>query len=191
MDVNDRLSSDVSLDLALRRWFLIFTKPAGESVAQMNLERQGYRVYYPRLSQPALYRGRWSERVVSLFPRYVFLQLDPTRQSLAPVRSTIGVAGLVSFGREPTLVPNTIVEGLMDAADPVTGLHKIGENSLRPGSRISVIAGAFRGLEGIFERNAGEERVVILLRLLGRDATVQVPSGYIVPADDYSAKYGS
>src|SRR5688500_1239434 len=86
------------------RWFLVCTKPAGEQTAKLNLGRQGYRTYYPRLMRQALRRGRWVEQVVSLFPRYLFVQIDTTLQSLAPVHSTIGVTGIVRFGTESTVV---------------------------------------------------------------------------------------
>lgn len=168
---------------SLRQWFLIFTKPCAEQTAHRNLERQGFRVYYPRLLRPALQRGRWVERVVSLFPRYLFVQLDTARQSLAPVRSTTGVANIVRFGSGITVVHDRIVDGLMRRADPISGVHRLaGAKVFEPGAAVSIVAGAFEGLDGIFERDAGNERVVILLRLLGRQAPVRIPAGFVVPS---------
>jgi transcriptional antiterminator RfaH len=162
------------------RWFLIFTKPTGEHVAKTNLERQGYGVYYPRLLRPALYRGRWVDRVVSLFPRYLFVQLDVVQQSLAPVRSTLGVANIVRFAQQASVVPDRIVDGLIHRADPITGLHRLGRSRpLVPGSRIKVIAGPFEGLDGIFECEGGGDRVVVLLKLLGHETPVRIPSELI------------
>lgn len=43
------------------------------------------------------------------------------------------------------------------------------------------MAGAFEGLQGIFERDAGNERVVVLLKLLGQDAVVRVPGRFLTP----------
>ena len=83
------------------RWYLIHTKPLGEGLAQTNLERQEYQVYLPRAMQPVRYNGHWRDRIVSLFPRYLFLRLNEGRQSLAPARSTLGVASVVRFGLQP------------------------------------------------------------------------------------------
>jgi hypothetical protein len=33
------------------RWYLVHTKPSGEASAELNLTRQGYRVYFPRVVQ--------------------------------------------------------------------------------------------------------------------------------------------
>lgn len=162
---------------SMLRWFLIFSKPAGEATAKTNLERQGYRVYYPRLLQRALLRGRWIDRIVALFPRYLFVQLDVSNQSLAPVRSTLGVANIVQFGAQSAIVPDGIVTALVERADPESGLHRLGRTkAFAPGSLVSVVGGAFDGLNGIFEREAGSARVVVLLELLGHSTSVSIPA---------------
>ena len=162
-------------------WYLVFTKAQGEQTASINLRRQGYRVYCPRLLRRTVSRGRWIERVVALFPRYLFVQLDAARQSLAPVRSTIGVASIVRFGSEPALVPQSMVDTLKGRADPATGLHRLADVApLKRGSPVRVVAGAFQGFDGIFERAAGEERVVILLKLLGENTPIQLESHSVV-----------
>ena len=163
------------------RWFPVFTKPSAESTAKKHLERQCYQVYYPRLLRPSLRRGRWVDRIVSLFPRYLFVRVDTARQSLAPVRSTLGVVDLVRFGAQPATVSDAIVEDLMQRADAHTGLHRLRCRSrFERGMRVDVIAGVFEGLDGIFERETGSDRVVILLELLGRRTPVGVPSRYVV-----------
>jgi transcriptional antiterminator RfaH len=173
---------DASLGRERAPWYLVFTKAQGEQTACINLDRQGYRVYCPRLLRRTVSRGRWIERIVALFPRYLFVQLDATaRQSLAPVRSTIGVAGIVRFGSEPAVIPQSMVDALKGRADPATGLHRLAEVApLERGSPVKVIAGAFQGFDGIFERAAGEDRVVVLLKLLGESTPVQLESYAVV-----------
>src|SRR5689334_7677764 len=111
------------------RWYLVHSKPQGEALAQRNLERQGYEVYFPRVLQPVRRRARWCEAVAALFPRYLFLRVQEGLQSLAPVRSTTAVAGLVRFGSCYAVVPDRIVEDLRSRADSRTGLHKLNSRS--------------------------------------------------------------
>jgi transcriptional antiterminator RfaH len=161
-------------------WYLVLTKPAAERAAQRNLQRQGYDVYCPRLVRPVLRRSRWVECVVALFPRYLFVQLDAARQSMGPVRSTLGVSGIVRFGGEPACVPREIIEDLRARADPVSGLHRMQRRrAFDPGASVRVIAGALEGLQGVFEREIGEDRAVILLNLLGRRTPVCVDAGLL------------
>jgi transcriptional antiterminator RfaH len=165
------------------RWYLVHTKPSREALAQDNLERQGFEVYFPRLRQCVQWRKQSKERVTALFPRYLFLQLDEGRQSLRPVHSTIGVATVVRFGFQYTAVPEAVIRQLQLRADPDTGLHQLSSAPMLVcGAKVRVSAGAFDGLEGIFQRPAGADRVVVLLSLLGRDTSVHVPAKYIQPS---------
>jgi|GEM_PF-118691 len=169
----------------MERWYLIHTKPAGEATAVANLERQGYHVYYPRLLRPRRIRGRWQERIEPLFPRYLILRLALGSQTLGPVRSTLGVHDVVRFGVEYAIVSNEVVEALKRRADPDTGLHRLTRQRLFTfGAMIRITAGPFEGLEGVFEREEGQERVVVLLSVLGKATTVRISAGLVTPKED-------
>jgi transcriptional antiterminator RfaH len=165
------------------QWYLVHTKPLAEVVAQGNLERQGYRAYLPQLIQLTRRKERWSERVVSLFPRYLFLHVDARLQSLRPVHSTIGVSGIVRFGMHFAVVDDAIIADLRARADPSTGLHRLRAAArFTRGTRVRVTAGPFCGISGIFDRAEGTERVTILLNLLGQETMVDFPTELIANA---------
>ena len=163
------------------RWYLVRTKPNAEASALRNLVRQGYEVYFPRLSQSLPHRGRWRDRIVPLFPGYLFLGLDEGRQALAPVRSTTGVACAVRFGSSYAIVPDAVILDLLSRADPETGLHRLSPpEQLMPGTHVRILAGPFDGLEGVFQRDCGAERAIVLLSVLGQPVGVSVPSASVV-----------
>ena len=80
-------------------WYVVHTKARQEQPACDNLARQGYNVYFPRFKVIKRIRGLQQAVLEPLFPRYVFLQPSSAAQSLAPVRSTLGVATMVRFGQ--------------------------------------------------------------------------------------------
>jgi transcriptional antiterminator RfaH len=165
------------------RWYLIHTKPVREGIAEANLRRQGYEVYVPRMLQSVRRHGRWCERIVPLFPRYLFLQLSEGCQALSPVRSSVGVAGVVRFGTRYAIVPHQIIMQLRLRADPESGLHRLtNEAVLTRGASVRITTGPFEGLDGVFEREAGAARVVVLLNLLGQDAAVRIPVDSVAPS---------
>jgi len=169
------------------RWYLIHTKPAAELVAETNLERQGYEVYYPQVSRSVRRRQRWIDQIVALFPRYLFLRLDEGAQSLAPVRSTTGVACVVRFGFGYAVVPDRLISDLRARADADTGLHRLYPSlGLVPGMPVHVSMGPFEGLEGVFERVVGADRVIVLLKLLGQMAKVQVSMDSVMPSGAFA-----
>lgn len=167
----------------MRRWYLIHTKPSSEALALRNLLRQSYEVYLPRVVQTARRAASRYERVVALFPRYLFVRLHEGQQALGPVASTVGVRGIVRFGSRFGIVPDRVVEDLKARADPLTGLHRLSlGRKLTLGAAVRVTGGPFDGLQGVFEREVGAERVVILLKMMGQSSSVQVSADSITPS---------
>jgi transcriptional antiterminator RfaH len=155
------------------QWYLIHTKPLAERIAQENLERQGYATYLPLLALRTRRRQGLVESVMPLFPRYLFLQVQAGHQSVRPVHSTVGVCNIVRFGMVCAVVRDEVIEKLRARADPVSGLHRLRpRRGLAAGTVVRITAGPFDGLEAVFEREAGAERVVVLLKLLGQETAV-------------------
>ena len=157
-----------------QRWYSVWCKPRQESVAENNLQRQGYHVYLPRIRTKQRRRGHWVDIVEALFPRYLFIQIDPFRCSAAPVRSTRGVVGLVHFGREPAVVQDSIIETLLQGEDSASGLHRDNRPLFCVGDPVKLMDGPLAGMEGIFAQQDGDKRVLVLLELLGKTNKIRV-----------------
>jgi transcriptional antiterminator RfaH len=162
-------------------WYAIHTKPRQDDVAQINLVRQGLEVYRPRIGVRRQRRGQWVEVVESLFPRYLFLHINPAVDSVGTIRSTRGVSGLVRFGNQLLSVPDEVIEQIKKREDPVTGLHRLGAEVFERGDRVKATCGILMDLEGVFLAEKGEDRVVILMHLLNRDTPVTLPRREIRP----------
>jgi transcriptional antiterminator RfaH len=158
-------------------WYLVYAKARQEEQAAQGLREQGYAVYLPRLRQRRRVRGRLGEVVQPLFPRYLFVAPGRPEQSVAPVDSTPGVQKLVRFGAVYLPVEAGVIEALKAREDRETGCHRLGAPQLAPGTRVRIETGPFAGFEGIFEAKAGDDRVVILLDLLGQRARTIVSAG--------------
>ena len=126
-------------------------------------------------------RGRWSETVEPLFPRYLFVGLEVGEQALAPVRSTRGVSSVLRFGTRYAEVPDTLLEALRQRENEA-GVHVLADPGLRKGDRLRIIAGPFEGFEAVFECAVGADRVRVMLEVLGSAAAVTLPTALMVPA---------
>jgi transcriptional antiterminator RfaH len=159
---------------SMKYWYLVHTKPRKERVAEQNLQRQDYEVYLPLIQQPRRQRGRWIEAIDPLFPRYLFVRLRPGYDNIGSIRCTTGVRNLVRFTAEPTVVPDHIIESIKHAADHSTGLHHPKGSLFEPGNTVIIDKGPLTGLRGIFLAETDQERVIILLEMLGRENRVTV-----------------
>jgi len=162
----------------VRHWYLVYSKPRAESQARLNLSRQGFTTYLPLVRQARRYRGRRVVRVEPLFPRYLFVQLDPVADNWAPIRSTLGVSSLVRFGGEAAPVPDELVEVLRVRGDE-QGIHILPPMEFTQGERVRVKEGPMMGYEGIFLARSGRERVLLLLDIVGGGSRVNVDAGHV------------
>ena len=154
-------------------WFLAYTRPQLESVARQNLEQQGFETYLPFYKRLKNMDGAMVAASEPMFPRYVFFRPLQASQSIAPVRSTRGVASLVSFGHEmATICSKTLhivrqLELERNAAD----LAEL--SSLQPGHAVRFRDPAFGSLEGLV-KSVSSRLVAVLLELMGRPQVVSV-----------------
>ena len=163
-------------------WYAVCCKPRQESVAEENLLRQGFHVYLPRIRIRQRRRGQWLDAVEVLFPRYIFIRLDPLQRSTSPVRSTRGVVGLVRFGGQPAVVPDAIMDALKQREDAASGMHEDQRPPFSAGEVVKIIDGPLSGMEGVFTQQDGEKRVIVLLELLGKANKVRVDRDWIAKA---------
>jgi transcriptional antiterminator RfaH len=162
----------------MNRWYVIRTKAGCEALAEERLQDQDYLVYCPRLIIRRRRFGRRIQAVSPLFPQYLFLQLAVGIQNLAPAKSTKGVLGLVRFGEEYAVVPQPVIDGLRQYEDPAVQLRRI-EDPLKPQCRVRITGGAFNHWQGIFLNESSDDRVTILLNILGRDTPVSLSGGLV------------
>lgn len=159
----------------MKRWYAVQTKPGQERLAEANLLRQDYRAYLPRLkSRRKAGGGRWISVAIPLFPGYLFVELDVTREAWRSINGTIGAIGLVSFGSRPSPLPEGVIEEIR-AREGADGL--VEANALaryKPGDRVAIADGPLAEADGLFHAADGDRRVVVLMRLLGRDVPVRV-----------------
>ena len=158
---------------ATSAWFLVRSKPRQESVALTHLARQGYESYLPLFATEKLVRRKSTVVQEPMFARYLFVRLDTTGngQSWSPIRSTVGVSELVSFGSRPARVDDALITTLREReiaqqASPTT--------LFAHGDSVRITEGAFAGLEAIYQMNDAEGRAMVLLDLLSKPVAMTI-----------------
>lgn len=154
-----------------RSWYLVVTKPQAEFKAQENLLRQGYETYLPLVQTTRRRNGKRINRTEAFFPRYLFISLDQDTDNWAPIRSTIGVVGMVRFGGMPAVVPEELITKLKENESEF-GLQAIKQKTLKPGDKVEIIDGPFVGYHAVYQGLKTAERVSILLDIVGKNTQV-------------------
>jgi len=160
----------------MSNWYLIHTKIRQEHVALENLERQGFSCFLPLIQVEKRHRGKLQVIQEALFPRYLFIRLDTglESQSWSPIRSTVGVSRLVTFGQTPAKIDDALVGELRAKNESV----EVQRRYFEPGEQVVVTDGPFVGVHAFYQMADGEGRVIVLLNLLSKDVRMHIsPSG--------------
>ena len=165
----------------MNNWYVIHTKARQEALAAKHLRRQAFDIYLPSIKKGHRCRGKWREKIEPLFPRYLFIRLNLGEENIAPIRSTHGVPNLVSFSGQPASVPDIFIDALTQASDPDTGLVLPEKDLFEAGTTVTIMDGPLHGLEAIFKVHDGEQRSIILLKLLGKVQQISIVSDHLVP----------
>ena len=162
-----------ALDIA-GRWYVAKTRPNAESKALFHLERQGFDVYLPRFLRRINHARRTSWQPRPLFPNYIFVAMSAAQKRWRAINSTIGIAHLICDARGPVPVPVGVVEGIREGEDG-SGLVLTGRKvPFAEGAKVEIMSGAFADHVGRFVTATDDERVVILLDLMGRQVAAKV-----------------
>ena len=166
-----------------RRWFAVQCLPHRESGAERQLQNQGFRTFLPRGIKTRCHARKVETVLTPFFARYLFVQLDTDRDRWRSVNGTFGVASMVMMADRPRPVPHGVVEALIAMADD-RGVLRFDEScEFRIGQKIRVLAGPFAEQVGRLARGAENDRVCLLLDIMGGQVMVEVPREALMAAD--------
>ncbi len=160
----------------MRSWYLVYTKPRFERVAESALRERGVEIFLPMIHVWRVRRKRVEQE--PMFPNYIFVRCDLLNGDFAKVRWAPGVKYLVSFdGSGPVSVPDDLIEYLRERSDSTTMYDRY---HWKKGDRVRITDGAFKGLNAVFDaRLPGYERARVLINVLGRLTRCEVPMEWL------------
>ncbi len=155
----------------MKKWYLIKTKPRQEKKAKKNLENQDYSTFCPMI--------KINDRLVVLFPGYLFIQLNEKTQNWSPVNSTKGVSQFVKFGLNFAKVPTSVIEFIKTNQHITAGkLNNL--NKFKPGDKVQISDGTFKDYTAIFNCYKSDERVILLMNLLGHEQSLSIKKESVI-----------
>jgi transcription elongation factor/antiterminator RfaH len=160
------------------RWYVVHTQPRREFCAKTQLEGQGFRVFLPKRPRTIRHARKIATVEAAFFPRYLFVELDLTRQPWRRVNGTFGVTSLVMWGDSPRPMRRGIVETMMTCVD--RGGFLCFEQDLMVGAKVRVAAGPFAEQLAILDRLDDSGRVRVLLEILGRPVPVEIGREFVL-----------
>ena len=157
----------------MRQWLVAKTNPNKEASLIATLGRWDVETFYPKVLVPA----RKGERLEALFPSYLFCRVDRTSPLWPRVRWAPGLSYFLGSDG-PSGIPEEMIDQLRERVQDWN--HKGGSQNLSKGEQVTVVAGPFSGMDGIFERFLpAHQRCQIMLNTVTGYLTVEMPESGI------------
>ena len=160
----------------MKAWYAVYCQARMEAWAQSNLWERGLEVYLPRYRKRRRHARKVDVVAVPLFPGYLFVEADLGAGDRRRIASAPGVRSLVAFGNRPAPVAPAIIAEIRAREDASGFILLSPVEGLKPGDRVAMQHDAFDEVLGLVEGIGDNERVIILLDLLGRQVRVHAPA---------------
>ena len=162
------------------RWIVAQSAVNKEKYCQNNLRLQGYECWFPQVWKTVRHARKQTRCLRPLFPGYVFVRLEAETSSWRPITGTRGVSKLVMMGQQPARLNGEIIKGLKSLVGADGHLDL--DHNLSPGDQIKILSGNFEDWVGQVVDLPSAERVIVLLDMVSREVSVNVPKRCVVKA---------
>ena len=124
-------------------------------------------------------KSKFETRIKPLFPGYIFVSIESEKTPWRKINSTRGVVRIICQDGKPNKVPLEIVFGLMNRCDNSGKLFP--PTSLEYGDQVTVTSGALTNFVATVETIESNQRIWVLLEIMGQLTKVQVASEQLRP----------
>ena len=164
-----------------KEWFILQFKSNSHNQAIKNLMRQGFEIFLPLHDTTSRKTSRFINTSKPLFPGYMFIKFDRAESAWHKINSTYGVSRLITFNSILKSIPTIFVDHLMKRYDLSGKLLPI--QKLKKGDQVTVLTGPFANFAATVEKYEDDQRIWVLMDLMGRKTKIQTPSDNLTLSD--------
>ena len=148
-------------------WFVLYIKPKSEKKSAAQLAQLGITVYCPLITQIRQWSDRKKKIETPLIPSYIFVKLEEKEREL--VFQVHGVVRYLYWLGKPAVVRDEEIETMQEwLKNDELDVRVVG---LKPGDKMEILKGPFKGKEGIVQE-VSKNRVQLILLELGMKITL-------------------
>jgi transcriptional antiterminator RfaH len=164
-----------------KEWFILQFKSNSHHQAARNLNRQGFETFLPLHDATSRKLSRFINTSKPLFPGYMFIKFDRAESDWHKVNNTYGVSRLLTFNSILKPIPTKFVDSLMKRYDSSGKLIPI--EKLKNGDQVMVLKGPFANFIATVEKYEDDQRIWVLMDLMGRKTKIHTSSDALQPTN--------
>lgn len=152
-------------------WYAVKTRSRHEAKVNGMLQDKLFNVFLPKIEVWSRRKDRKKRMLTPLFPGYLFVRCNLTKEIQLNILKTFGVAYVVSLANEPTPIPDYQIDNIKRILDSKTALKL--HPYIKVGDSVIVVDGPLAGTVGYFIRpDYNHSKLIVSLDLLNRSIEV-------------------
>ena len=157
-------------------WYAIYVRSRYEKKVYKLLLEKGIESSLPLIKTTRQWNDRKKKVEVPLFRGYVFVKIDIGKDKLN-ILQTDGVVKFIGIKKKPSRIPDEQIHWvhmMLEKSDTVKN-----EKEIPVGQKVRVIAGPFKGVEGVAMRVGNHSRLVIVIESIMHAVSVEISPNYL------------
>ena len=166
---------DVSNDMSERKrktdWYIFYTAPRAEKVAQKELLIRGYDVFLPMTKTLRVWNNRQKKIIDQvLFPSYIFVNTQECQ--LYKICQTRKITTYIHCGGKPSKISRKCIEGIKRMINLDQELSVVPDFS--KGETVEIISGPLAGYEGVLLEQQSKTKFGIRLNAINQTVFIDI-----------------
>jgi transcription elongation factor/antiterminator RfaH len=161
-------------------WYAVYVKSRHEFRVHELLTKAHIETFLPTVEMLRRWKDRKKLVTFPLFPGYLFVYIQKSKDDILSVLKTHGVVRFVSAEPgKPSAVPEVQIESLKKLVDSKIPLEPY--PYLKEGQRVRIKSGSLAGVEGILEKRKGQHMLVLSVDILRQGASLKIEAFDVEP----------
>ena len=162
-----------------KSWIVAKLKPNHDKTAFTHLERQNFEFFQPTFKTLSRTRNSFKDIIKPVFPGYIFVAIELEEKKWHKLNYTRGISNIIVFGREIPVLHNELIQELKNRF-AITSTSEV-FNEFEVGMSAEITNGPFAQLNGKIDEIEANQRIWILLDILGNQTRVSLKNFNLTP----------
>ena len=166
-----------------KKWFIVHTQTGHEDRVKLNLQNriknspiadEVSQIMIPTEKVSEIRDGKKKVSERKIFPGYVFIQMELTKESWHLIRNTMGITGFIGPGSKPQPLKDSEIENIIKQTEEKKE-KPIPRVAFQIGESVRIKEGPFTNFNGTIEEvNPVKQRLKAKVLIFGRSTPVEL-----------------
>jgi transcription antitermination factor NusG len=165
--------------LLIPRWYALYTRSRFEKKLLGELTERKVEVFLPMREVLSRWKDRKKRIWIPLFPGYIFVNHVDTRENRLRILNVPGAVRFVGIEGHADPIPEEQIQYVRRFLESSIAIDPY--PYMRIGTRVEVIAGPLKGIQGILVKKRGRFRFVLQVDLIRQAVSVEIDASDVRP----------